>query len=678
MLNIIHTYIKKAITFTFNIHILISVICMVGIDKTTTNTDTEVVGVIQLLLDSGSDVNTEHIAGKTALFCALQRRDMNSSWMISVVKILLAHGASAWSKSGIKHALDFIMYETMDYVPIVTELILKCDSRGLNKVDASGWTKLHIVMARKDKEAVELAKCLVRYGAKLECDLINIFSLSKTMNCSGSKKLEFIIELIKNGYDLALYVNRIIFSKEFNCMFDQVVVLLQNYPLFANTTNNKRQRQTVLMVYGKNVETVEKLLSLGVDPNKFDSAGHTIMHYAIEQKNTDIIRKLLEVGMNPFLSLDHYDIKGKNVVEKICDNALESQEWLTLFEFVLNLPVFKKNTTKLLIKLKIFYRNLIIHIANLKGKTNVIEKMLTIIIKSNSSVSNMQLQIRQRLIFYYYPNAELKQYTLRIDPISYILLATHFNKHTPKFINMMFNSGFVMSKRKDNDLNPLSVLIAFITRCSSYKKAYDQIFQLLIDKGVNLESMSLSQNNPVSCIQKNFADYLTKMYTPDALFLYVNEDQDQTKLKMKKLLSHWWCPPLLLFNLNRWLIMSIGFSYFDFGDEPTVCSESSTSGEEDDPAMEISDDEQDDRYTHYIHEFEIFDTWFDFLADYGGIPHGTKMYKDLEKNMMFWEREAKEALNPNANLDNSFTPHMQRFRQITSKYSGYFLILHKL
>jgi hypothetical protein len=250
----------------------------------------------------------------------------------------------------------------------------------------------------------------------------------------------------------------------------------------------------------------------------------------------------------------------------------------------------------------------------------------------------------------------------------------------------MLNCGFVISTRPDNDLNPMTALIAFVDSTSEYKKEYKQMFQLLIDHGVNLESWLLfvNMNKPG---ERNYGDsfdeYKTEMYISDAIYLYMNT-KVKNKLMLIKLLSHWWAPPLALLTFTR-EIEDYREHQFDMIPLPTrnpanlenVNAEPERveeNVEEEMPEHPIPDENayggldhpMPDGMSHHTllqTAIKVFDTWFDFLADYGGIPHGTNMYKEFDAIMEYWKFSAK-----NVNMEHTFAPYMTRYKELTSEY----------
>jgi hypothetical protein len=197
-------------------------------------TEKDSLEVIRLLLKSGSEVNAEFGAGNNALFCTMMRRNVLSSWMISSVKLLLAHGASVTSISGITHALHYVR------CPQLAQIILNHDASGLNKVDFSGWTVLHYIMAKGGWYSVDLIKYLLKNGARVESevDFFNL-ALKVRVTCidSDSKKCEFIRELLANEI---IIPDNILTKQNFACyIIHKIYIFEMENETCLNLLNNK-------------------------------------------------------------------------------------------------------------------------------------------------------------------------------------------------------------------------------------------------------------------------------------------------------------------------------------------------------------------------------------------------------------------------------------------------------
>jgi hypothetical protein len=182
----------------------------------------------------------------------------------------------------------------------------------------------------------------------------------------------------------------------------------------------------------------------------------------------------------------------------------------------------------------------------------------------------------------------------------------------------------------------------------------------------------------------SYADYKREMYISDAIYLHINVKL-KNKYVLKKLLSHWWAPPLAMLTfsfdiqnqrehevdmISSPFLSPVIFERINVELEENVDGAEAEDSDENtyrrlyyDMSDSMSDEssEDDNRVSYqtlFQNAINVFDIYFDFLAGYGGIPHGTNMYKELDDIMWYWNDSAGDV----------FAPYMTRYKQLTSEY----------
>ncbi|MCT4635511.1 MAG: ankyrin repeat domain-containing protein [Rickettsiales bacterium] len=217
------------------------------------------VEAITKLVNLGADINLQNERKKTPLHIAADNGD------VETIKELVKLNADPNTKNeyGLT-ALHFAAH--YGHVEAIKELAnLKAD---INLQDEDGKTALHHAAA---KEKVEAVGKLVELGADINAK-----------NKEGKSALDYIIQFVRSNSDQ---------SNE-----------------WKTALNTKDKDGLTLLHYAakkEDLETIEKLVELGADPNAKNKHGTTALHYAATKGEAKAIKDLVDLGADINDQNDH-------------------------------------------------------------------------------------------------------------------------------------------------------------------------------------------------------------------------------------------------------------------------------------------------------------------------------------------------------------------------------------
>lgn len=206
--------------------------------------------VVQLLLKSGANPNVQDINGRNAYHEAAFMGDQR------IIKLIRNAGGNPLARD--KKGMTPLSIVINQPVSVVMDIL------GTNKniTDSDGNTPLHIAI--KEKASVELVQKFVTAGYPLD-----------SRNSSGYTALNMAIE--NNNMEYAL----ILLESGAN-PFQMIDNKGKNGVTVAIEQNNKAMLENIVTYAGK----------------KSDVQGNTVLHYAAKSADEDIVKYLLEQGLN--------------------------------------------------------------------------------------------------------------------------------------------------------------------------------------------------------------------------------------------------------------------------------------------------------------------------------------------------------------------------------------------
>lgn len=213
------------------------------------------VDIAQILLDAGTDINRKDDTGGTALYVACENRD-------KMVQLLVTHGANPNIQQCGKfdHALRAACWNEGEGIfGLLLENGAKTDLYGSYYHSA---LQAACVLGNNPK-----ARMLLLHGADVKLSSWN-FGSPLVAACARGM-LEIAKILVEAGADL------------------HVTNLIGHSALLKTIYCNHSQ-----------LEVVDYLIGLGVDPLQEDKRGCNGLHYAARAKRRDIMRRMCDYGIN--------------------------------------------------------------------------------------------------------------------------------------------------------------------------------------------------------------------------------------------------------------------------------------------------------------------------------------------------------------------------------------------
>lgn len=393
----------------------------------------------------------------------------------------------------------------------------------------------------------------------------------------------------------------------------------------------------LLIHYSINKDIVEKLLSVGANPNIVDKEGRSAVLTSVESENMEAFQLLLENGADPLIAVGHF--RTISLFKLINTNSMTyfSDH---IFPLMLSLPQIKNQP--MTPSLSNFYLNLIECIAecymsleNDSDEENV-KQLLQLLINSNENIVNMICELRTGYVYV--------KGSLKVKPVEALIgfltryycsmfrgVEQSYSKTISGFINIMISLGFTFSNNSIDCLDALTslLLLGREGENNSLVLSKNTLDLILKHIDINIESIVLSHHHSKYLKQytqysDDIINFKNKLLLSDVLFLVWPEIH-----YVKKFVAHWWGPPLVLITL---------------GDKKNVAYRNNWAG------VRIISMDYKSRLEALPH-----------LLEYGGVPHGTELFRRVDQTMTDWYTllENEDKIN--------FESNWQNYQQIMSK-----------
>jgi ankyrin repeat protein len=464
-----------------------------------------------------------------------------------MIELLLDNEASLSSTRG-THALKFTKSISM------TRVILNIDDRMINILDEDGMTPLHHIIE----------------GSRGMKDDIIIYLLEK-----GA--------IVENGTDT------IALAQKADCSFDVIDLLLElnpNYDVNTRYNNANDKHTTLLILYGKNLDIVERLLYLGADASLETDHSMNALFTALDGGDDQAVMKLLDSGANPLV----YDKPGISCIIQICIRAekdIQYQKWLDLIKyFILHCKSLDIIPSKPVSEMyvEVF---LCLYIAyNSTNKERILKILQAFIETDDTFLSELMICVIPDTTSYIFKENSYENISYLLATIS--SRSEEFPNKMKEFIYILFDVGFSVCNTPDYCITALTTLLAFKNDGSELLGDIAQycLVEEFIMRGVNVESVALQirevkLEDDLQLLWNYHSTEISRymLHLPDSVFLaFLNRRLNVLEI----LLPHWWGPPLALFTFTS--------------------------------SAKLED--------------VIY--WFKFLFKYGPVPHGTQMFRKLK------------------------------------------------
>jgi ankyrin repeat protein len=467
--------------------------------------------IIEFLINNGANVNSEvnsvSILQRLLTNKYSSDRNEDKTLKVSMLELLVNNGIKVNSESN----------SVWIYVQNIreAELLLPVYRSNLNTVDSNGKTLLHHVLDYKEDAETSITTYLIQQGAEVAPG-VDIFALVR-----------------KNCYS-----------------FSFMEALLDKHPNYDVNTRDSEGR-TLLLIYGDNIDVVNKLLALGGDPNVTSNNGFTPLHNA---GDPDSIWKLMEFGADPL----QYKEPSLSVVDNILEQLSTGfrPECFDVLKHILNLPQFKEITTEKKEELYtyIFKTVFSIEYSPINTKEHF-QKILMLLYDTDKSIFDMRFR---------HALPQLNNLTLTSTHMFGLLghaivefmelggCHGYFYELDPFLCNVL---DFIfsipnMTIEQEDCISPLTVFLFTTSPKEEVNEffyyhennVYDtkeksNLLKKLIEKGCNVNSMSLQISD------QNLNELKQNLQVPDALLVSLLNNNKQY---VETLIPYWWGPPLAL------------------------------------------------------------------------------------------------------------------------------------
>ena len=211
-------------------------------------------GVFQMLLDAGANVNLQNAAGENVLFWAVKRRRTD------LVRLLLKRGADPDQMicHGLTALILAIMDDRLDLVTVLVE-----EGCNVEQPDGQGYRPLAWAVIYDNLAIVE---ALLSHGP----------SLSTLARGKEGERSPLVWAVMKGNVDM--------------------VRLLLRHGAEIRQTQTFRRPPLIWAVFHRDVFMAEVLLQNGARPDEADGPGDTALMLATKIRDNDMIRLLVEYG----------------------------------------------------------------------------------------------------------------------------------------------------------------------------------------------------------------------------------------------------------------------------------------------------------------------------------------------------------------------------------------------
>lgn len=213
-------------------------------------------GSVQLLIDSGADVNAKDERGNTALIYATEARPTIN---FAVTEMLLKAGADVTAKDA--GGMTALMHAAMHDDPRVAKRLIELQADVAAR-DTRGWTAL-MHATRKDRGCPAIIELLIKSGAEVDA----------AHKCGGTA----LSSACYNGHVKA-------------------VELLLDAGAHVNVKDQAGWTPLICACLNGHTPIVKLLLAAGAEVNAKDGAGRTPLRVAADSGHWETVKELVDAG----------------------------------------------------------------------------------------------------------------------------------------------------------------------------------------------------------------------------------------------------------------------------------------------------------------------------------------------------------------------------------------------
>jgi hypothetical protein len=448
---------------------------------------------------------------------------------------------------------------------------------------------------RRDKEVMEVHhkfnyiffQILLKNGAKLYSNVIDratSFILRSEQERAVSEH-EQINEVDEQGNTLLCEILLLRKWLRIKPIEDAVVYLLQNGAHIGG--NSSAVINAVQQKYSFNIieQLIEQCSNFNIN-TQHDDGSTLLMKYSGESK---AVYKLLAMGADLWIT----DVRRRTALD-IAFAQADIHSVSNLMSAAIKLAASDPNEVSFLCKM--CSRGLIY--APLNELQTCIEELNSCLMAVNINLKTSVLQNVDLLPKALWPRFEGSNCELLTFTFHYYLTNKHeidINQYVEIFIQILLKHGLKVSHTPPESVTALTAFLA--TNKNINNEVEKNVITYLIQQGFNIESSALTINSA-----QRFYGYHTlrelkiQFKLPDVLLLAFTRKRSDL---VTQFLPHWWCPPLALMIFYH--KQSLFYSH-------AICQD----------------------FPFDLETYEEYTYWLSILMDYGGIPHGTKLYKVFE------------------------------------------------
>ncbi|KAJ3498956.1 hypothetical protein NLG97_g718 [Lecanicillium saksenae] len=239
--------------------------------------------IASMLLESGADIESKCILGMTPLAFAAKSND------IAMTKLLISHGANVNATETKNECPVLVAVAWRGHVEIITLLLqYGCD---VSCRTSGGSTALHLATIEGHEEVM---KVLVQSGAQIDVkDSDGNTSLYlATENTSDASAAQVLLELganteLKSNTGFTPLMNATLQNRP-----SQIKALLK-YGAKVNTSDDIGRLPIMAAVTAGSEACIQLLIDHGARLDLLDKRGYSVLHYAFESGDMEIIKNLL-------------------------------------------------------------------------------------------------------------------------------------------------------------------------------------------------------------------------------------------------------------------------------------------------------------------------------------------------------------------------------------------------
>jgi ankyrin repeat protein len=242
---------------------------------------------VKVLLEAGADVNQKEKNGETAIISAMQSGPKDHP---EIVEYLLDHGAAPDSSSQFGHTVFLYAVEN-GYLSIIKKLIAK----GIDIEQADKYSGQTPLISAAYKEKTDVVKLLLENEANIHA--VDSRGNTAFLHAAWKGNVDLMKLLLEKGADPE---HRNLLN--WNALMQSIVeghenafdFLLGIGSAFEYHEKEKGAMPLMIAAWKGSLPIVKKLLEKGASPLEKDSSGKTVIDYAQENYNPELIDYLRE------------------------------------------------------------------------------------------------------------------------------------------------------------------------------------------------------------------------------------------------------------------------------------------------------------------------------------------------------------------------------------------------